>query len=311
MIYLSELREGSKVIEHYLCTSKQVLKTRAGKTYYSLRLQDKTGTIDAKIWELNEGIDHFEVGDSIKVEGAVVTFQNALQLNVRRLRRSNEGEYDPKDYVPTSKQDIETMYQELLGYIERIDNPHLSRLVKDFFVEDKDFVQAFKHHTAAKVVHHNFLGGLLEHTLGIVKICDALSRLYPQVSYDLLVSGALFHDIGKIKELSEFPLIEYTEEGHLLGHIVIGMEWVSQKIREIDGFPVHLANQLKHMILAHHGELEYGSPKKPALLEAVLLHYADNIDAKVMTFTTLASQTEDTWLGYQRIFESNLRKTVL
>ncbi len=311
MQFIETIREGHDIVEHYLCSSKQVLKTRAGKTYYSVRLQDRTGTIEGKIWDLNDGIAHFEAGDYVKIDGSVVTFQGGLQLNIRRVRKCQEGEYNPIDYVPTSTYDIEEMYGEVLSHVHAVENEYIRQLLEKFFVEDKDIVRKFKSHGAAKSVHHNFYGGLLEHTLGIVRICNFLAKSYEEVDHDLLVAGALLHDIAKIKEMTELPIIEYTEEGQLLGHIVMAVEWINEKIGEISGFPKPLAAMIKHMVLAHHGELEYGSPKKPALLEAVLLHYADNIDAKVKTFTTLIEQTEEgeDWAGYQRLFESNIRRT--
>ncbi|NDL66764.1 3'-5' exoribonuclease YhaM family protein [Anaerotalea alkaliphila] len=311
MRYIKDIKEGDNVSEHYLCASKQILKTRVGKTYYSLLLQDKTGSMDTKIWELSDGIANFEAGDYVKVEGSVVSFQGGLQLNVRRLRKSQTGEVDPKEYVPTVEGDMEQMYQELLGYVDKIGNAHLSQLAKKFFVEDKAFAERFKTHTAAKTMHHNVMGGLLEHTLGILRMCEFLADAYPTVDRDLLFVGALFHDMGKTRELSSFPILEYTDEGQLVGHIVMAVEWIGEKIREIPGFPAPLANLVKHMVLAHHGELEYGSPKKPAVLEAVLLHYADNIDAKVQTFGRILSETdkESNWSYYQKPFESSIRRT--
>jgi len=311
MQYIESLKENDQVTEHYLCTAKQILKTRAGKTYYSVRLQDKTGTIDGKIWDLNDGIGHFETGDYVKLDGLIVTFQGGFQLNIRRIRKSQEGEYDPKEYMPTSQYPIEDMWKEFIGYINKIENEYVKKLAVAFFVEDKELAKRFKTHGAAKTVHHNFYGGLLEHTLGILRICNFLADQYPQVNRDVLFAGAFFHDIGKTEELTELPLVEYSDEGQLLGHIVIAVEWINEKVAKIPGFPKPLANMIKHCVLAHHGELEYGSPKKPALLEAVLLHYADNIDAKVMTFTTIMNQTsqEDDWAGFQRLFDSNLRRT--
>lgn len=311
MRFIESIKENDVVMDHYLCSSKQVLKTRAGKTYYSIRLQDKTGTIDGKIWDLNDGIGHFDQGDYIKVDGSVVTFQGGLQLNVRRIRKSEEGEFDPKDYVPASKYDIDEMFKEFVGYINKVENKYVNQLLKEFFVTDRDLAKKFKEHGAAKTVHHNFFGGLLEHTLGILRICDFLADSYPQVNRDVLFAGAFLHDIGKTEELSELPIVDYTDEGQLLGHIIIAVEWINEKAAKIPGFPKPLLNMIKHCVLAHHGELEYGSPKKPAILEAVLLHYADNIDAKIMTFSTILGQTEesDDWAGYQRLFESNIRKT--
>ncbi|MCT4631275.1 MAG: CRISPR-associated endonuclease Cas3'', partial [Firmicutes bacterium] len=224
---------------------------------------------------------------------------------------SSEGEYDPKEYVPTSERNTEEMYSKILKYVNDIEDPYLNKLVSKFFVEDKKFITSFKEHTAAKTVHHNFMGGLLEHTLSVVEMCEFFANQYAIINRDLLYTAALFHDIGKISELSSFPIIEYTDPGQLLGHIIISVEWVGEKIKEIDNFPDKLAYLLKHCILAHHGELEYGSPKKPAIIEAVALHFADNVDAKIKTFETMlkkADEQED-WLGWQRLFESNLRKT--
>lgn len=311
MRYIADLREGEQVQEHYLCVNKQVLKTRAGKTYYSLKLQDKTGVVDAKIWDLNDGINDFNEHEYIKIDALVITFQNSIQLNIRRLRKSSEGEYDPREYIPVSNRDIGEMYEELLVYVHAIENKYLSTLVKKFFIEDRDFISIFKSHTAAKTMHHSYLGGLLEHTLCVLNMCEFLANQYTMINKDILYTAALFHDVGKMNELSAFPIIEYTDPGQLLGHIVITIEWISDKIRQIVGFPDALGNMVKHCILAHHGELEYGSPKKPQTIEALALHFADNCDAKLRTFTDLleGSEVEGNWLGFQRIFDSNVRRT--
>ncbi len=311
MRYIADLREGEQVQDHYLCVNKQVLKTRAGKTYYSLKLQDKTGVVDAKIWDLNDGINDFNEHEYIKIDALVITFQNSIQLNIRRLRKSSEGEYDPKEYIPISSRDIGEMYEELLTYVHAIENKYLSELVKKFFVEDREFINIFKSHTAAKTMHHSYLGGLLEHTLCVLNMCEFFAKQYKMINKDILYTAALFHDVGKMNELSAFPIIEYTDPGQLLGHIVITLEWISDKIRQIVGFPDELGNMVKHCIIAHHGELEYGSPKKPQTIEALALHFADNCDAKLRTFTDLleGSEVEGNWLGFQRIFDSNVRRT--
>ena len=228
-------------------------------------LQDKTGTLDAKIWEPDSsGIEDFDALEYILVMGDVTSFQGALQLNVKRVRKAQEGEYDPKDYLPVSSRDVDEMYEELKGYISGITNPYLQKLLAGFFLEDEEFISRFKFHSAAKSVHHGFVGGLLEHTLGVTKLCDAFSKQYPILNRDLLLTAAMFHDIGKLEELSAFPENDYTDEGQLLGHIMIGAEWVSEHMRLIPDFPRILGIELKHCFLAHHGELEYGSPKKPA-----------------------------------------------
>lgn len=312
MRYIETFREGMHVSDVYLCKNKQIALTKNGKEYGNLVLQDKTGTIDAKIWDLNSpGVGDFDTMDYVHVEADVTLFQNAHQLNVRRIRRVKEGEYIESDYLPVSKKDIGKMYEELLAFIRSVKNPYLQKLLAVYFVEDPEFARAFKFHSAAKTVHHGFVGGLLEHTLSVTKLCDYYAGYYPMLNRDLLLTAAMFHDIGKTRELSRFPENDYTDDGQLLGHIIIGTEMVSETIRTISGFPAGLATELKHCILAHHGELEYGSPKKPALLEALALNFADNTDARMETMIEALNAAGDNkgWLGFNRLLESNIRKT--
>jgi 3'-5' exoribonuclease len=313
MKFIESLREGERIGEIFLCKQKQTFLTKNGKPYDSLILQDKTGTLDAKIWDPNsQGIDDFSSLDYIDVVGDVTSFQGSLQLNVKRVRKVHEGEYDPKNYLPTSERDIDEMYAELTSYITTVKNKYLNQLLTSFFLEDEEFEKRFCFHSAAKSVHHGFVGGLLEHTLGVTKMCNSIADNYPLLNRDLLITAGMFHDIGKLEEISTFPENDYTDAGQLLGHIVIGTEWVGRRIHTIEGFPIKLANELKHCILAHHGELEFGSPKKPALAEALALTFADNIDAKMETLKEAfgsAKQGGSEWLGYNRLFESNIRKT--
>jgi len=311
MKYIKDYSDGDRMFDIYLCKHRVSAVTKNGKPYESLILQDKTGTIDAKIWDPNNaGIGDFDVLDYIEVYGDITSFQGALQVNVKRIRKCQEGEYSPADYLPVSKYNIEDMYQEILGYVKNIRNTYLKQLLQSFFVEDENFMKAFKQSSAAKTVHHGFVGGLLQHTLSVVKMCDYYCSVYEKLNKDLLISAALCHDIGKIREISLFPQNDYTDEGQFLGHIVIGTEMVGEKIRKIDGFPGILASELKHCILAHHGEYEFGSPKKPAIMEAVALNFADNTDAKLQTFTEIMENTTEMgWLGFNRLFDSNLRGT--
>ncbi|MBQ4564395.1 MAG: HD domain-containing protein [Lachnospiraceae bacterium] len=311
MKYIETLREGDWIGDIYLCRKKQSLVAKNGKTYYSIDLQDKTGLINAKVWDINSGIEHFEALDYIKVDGEVTVFQGVPQIRVRRIRRAQEGEFIPSDYLPVSAKDINQMYSELLKFVSSVKNEKLRALLESFFVQDKEFAKSFREHSAAKSVHHGFVGGLLEHTLSVTKMCEFYCSQYPVLKRDLLIAAALFHDIGKTKELSLFPENDYTDDGQLLGHIVIGTEMVGEHIRKIPGFPERLAAELKHCILAHHGEYEYGSPKKPAIVEAVALNFADNTDAKMQTFTEALAGTKDTgeWLGFNRLFDSNIRGT--
>lgn len=312
MKFIETLREGERINEIYLCKFKQAALTKSGKPYDNVILQDKTGTLDAKIWDPGSvGIDEFDAMDYVAVTGDVTSFQGNLQLSIKRLRKVVEGEYEPENYLPVTDKDIDEMYKEMMGYINSIKNPYLSKLLHMFF-DDEAFAKAFKFHSAAKSVHHGFVGGLLEHTVSVTRNCNYFAENYPFLNRDLLLTAAMFHDIGKLKELSTFPENDYTDAGQLLGHIMIGAEWIGDKIREIDGFPVVLANELKHCILAHHGELEYGSPKKPALVEALALSFADNLDAKMETVREILAGVPENnlqWQGFNRLLDSNIRRT--
>ena len=285
-MYIKDLRGGETIRSIYMCRGKRSAETRNGKPYDNLLLQDKTGTLDGKVWDPNsQGIADYEEKDFIEVYGEVITYNNNLQLNIKQLRKAAEGEYNPADYM-------------------------LRQAVEYYFVKDEAFIKAFKSHSAAKTVHHGFCGGLLEHTLSVVRLCEYFAGAYRILNRDLLIASAVCHDIGKVRELSEFPDNDYTDEGQLIGHIVIGSEMLTEAIRSVPGFPAMLANEWKHCILAHHGELEFGSPKKPALAEALALNLADNADAKLQTMKeALKDKSGTEWLGYNRLFESNLRKT--
>lgn len=313
MRYINTLREGDNIRSIYLCKAKRSAETRNGKPYDNLLLQDKTGTLDGKVWDPNSGgIADYDEMDFVEVFGEVVSYNNNLQLNIKQLRKPYEDEYNVADYMPSSEKNVDGMYQELLSYVARIENKYLRQLAEGFFKQDETFVKVFCGHSAAKTVHHSFAGGLLEHTLSIVKFCEYLADTYPLLNRDLLYSAALFHDIGKTRELSTFPENDYTDEGQLLGHIVIGVEMIGEAVRKIEGFPEKIANELKHCVVAHHGEFEFGSPKKPAIPEAVALHYADATDAKMQTLTEIFKDKDsDEWLGYNRLFDSNLRKSSL
>lgn len=311
MKYIKDLKEGDRVFDIYLCKHKQSAVTKNGKAYDNVILQDKTGTIDAKIWDPNSaGIAEFDTLDYIEVYGDVNSFQGALQVSVKRVRLCEEGEYDPADYLPVSSKNIDDMYKQLLGFIGSVENQYLKKLLESFFLEDESFIKAFRMSSAAKTVHHGFVGGLLEHTLSVTKLCEYYCAAYPVLKRDLLITAAICHDIGKTKEISLFPENDYTDDGQLLGHIVMGTEMIGQKARTIPEFPPVLEAELKHCILAHHGEYEYGSPKKPAIIEAAALNLADNTDAKMETFMeALQNAKDDGWLGYNRLFESNIRMT--
>lgn len=309
MRYINTLVEGETIRNIYLCKGKRSAETRNGKPYDNLILQDKTGTLDGKVWDPNsQGIADYNEKDFVEVVGEVIKYNNNLQLNIKQLRVAAEGEYNPADYMPTTDKNVDRMYEALLGYVQKISNPYLRQAVEYYFVKDQDFIQSFKRHSAAKTVHHGFSGGLLEHTLSVTMLCEYFAKTYDILNPDLLYASAICHDIGKTKELSNFPDNDYTDEGQLVGHIVIGVEMIGEAIRSVPGFPEKLANEWKHCILAHHGELEYGSPKKPALPEALALNLADNADAKMQTLKEIfKGKKGNEWQGYNKMFESNLR----
>ena len=312
MKFISELKEGSRLSDVYLCKHRQSAVTKNGKSYESVILQDRTGQLDCKIWDpSSSGIGEFEPLDYVYVQGSVSSFNGSLQGSLRMARKAAEGEYIPADYLPVTQNNRKAMYMELLEYKKLVKDGYLAALLDGFF-GDNDLMKRFYSHSAAKSVHHSFVGGLLEHTLGVVRICAFMAKQYPMLRQDLLLTAAMLHDIGKISELSDFPMNEYTDDGQLLGHISIGAEMIHDRIRGIEGFPPVLETELKHCILAHHGEYEFGSPKKPALMEAMALNLADNMDAKMETWTEILRQAGDTkeWLGYNKLFESNIRRTL-
>lgn len=314
MRFISELRDGSRIQDVYLCKHRQSAVTKNGKHYENLILQDRTGQLDAKIWDPNsDAIGEFEALDYIYVAGTVSNFNGTLQASLKQARKAQPGEYIAADYLPVTKKNRKMMLGELLKFAASVQEEHLSALLRSFFVDDREFVLKFCAHSAAKTVHHSFVGGLLEHTLSVTKFCDLFAESYPVINRDLLITAAMLHDIGKVEELSDFPVNEYTDGGQLVGHIVIGSEMIHDRAARIPGFPPYLEMALKHCILAHHGELEFGSPKKPALIEALALNLADNADAKLETVTEFleAGPEGADWVGFNRFLDSNIRRTKL
>lgn len=312
MKFIKEFTEGIKISGIYYCKSRISAMTKNGKQYDNVILQDKTGMIDAKIWDPGSpAIAEFESDMYVDVVGDVNLFAGSLQVSIRRARIAQEGEYAEADYMPCSRYSVDDMFKALQAYIDSVANPYLKKLVDLFFKEDADFLEKLRKSSAAKSVHHGFMGGLLEHTLGVTRLCAVFAKCYPFLNHDLLITAALFHDIGKTRELSLFPQNQYTDEGQLIGHVIIGTQMVHDAIAKIDGFPVILAQELEHCILSHHGELEYGSPKKPAIAEALALSLADLTDARMETIREILADTtnRNDWLGYSSLLESNIRKT--
>ena len=311
MYFIENFKDGDKVSGVYYCKSKQSAVSRAGKEYENVILSDKTGSIDTKIWDPNSlAIKEFSPSDFVEVSGMVSLYNGKLQFKLDSARVADEGEYNPTDYMASSRFDIEKMSKEFFDMIKSINNKYLRTLLENIFVEDTEFFNIFKKASAAKSVHHGYLGGLLEHSLSVARLTSLMCSNYDYANRDLAVTAAMLHDVGKIRELSPFPENDYTDEGNFLGHIVIGYEMVMEKVKQIDGFPDMLAMQIGHCVLSHHGELEYGSPKKPSIAEAVALSMADNMDAKLETLReALEAKDTNDWLGYNRWLDSNIRRT--
>ena len=310
MIYIKDLQEGQHITQVFLCKQKETKVSKTQKNYYALKLQDKTGVLDGKVWDLNNAIGYFDANEFILVEAEITMFNGALQANIRRIRRAEPGEYDPEEYLPASDLSIEDMYKQLMEYKDKIGSPKLKQLVESFFVLDPKFIETFKNHSAAKNVHHAFIGGLLQHTLRVTQLCYVYTEQYPILNRDLLLTAAIFHDIGKTKELSPFPNNDYTDEGQLLGHIVMGYQMVKERIDKLGGLPKKQETELLHCILAHHGQLEYGSPKRPSIIEALALCHADDTDAKMeIMIEEFEHSSSNDFLGVNRFLDANIRKT--
>lgn len=313
MRYINELQDGENIVEFYLCRQRQSFKSaKTGKNYLSLTLADKTGTINGKVWDLSNKIQSFEEGNIIKVAATVQSYNNDLQLNIRQIRRGEEGEYNEADYIPSTDKDINELYSRFKELVSSISDKNIKALLNAAYPDNSPITNELKRHTAAKTMHHNYLGGLLEHTVSVAELCDMMASHYPIANRDMLVACGLLHDIGKIYELSDFPAVDYTDDGELLGHIVMGANIISRLADGINGFPHELSTLMQHCILAHHGEYEYGSPKLPKTIEAFLLHCADDMDAKVKMFedTIKASDNSLKWTDYNKGLATKVRKTV-
>ena len=311
MTFIADIKDGDHILGHYFCKFKQSLKTKTGKSYYSIKLQDKTGVIDAKVWDITNEIQDFEEGEMIKIDADALLYQGEMQMKIYKLRRSRDGEYDLADFTPASENDIDEMYGKIAGYINSVDNPFIKTLLENIVINDQERANAFKTRSAAKSMHHGYMGGLLEHTLAVVEICNFVGARYKHVNKDLLLAGAILHDFGKIHELTPMPHNEYSDDGQMLGHIIIGVEIVSAEVAKIPNFPHQLASLIKHMIISHHGEFEFGSPKLPSISEAMLLHFADNMDAKLKTIEEVIDSdvSPGPWAGYQKALMRYIRRS--
>jgi 3'-5' exoribonuclease len=304
--YAGELVPNQTITTSFLVHVKEIRQKKGGEYYLSLLLGDRTGDVDAKMWDnVNGVLDAFDRDDFVKVKGLVQVFHNRTQLTIHKLRRMEEHEVDFADYFPASKRDPEEMWNQLQGIVAGIENPHLKALLKAMFA-DEDIARRYRRAPAAKQIHHAFLGGLIEHVLSVSAMANQAAAHYSNIDRDLLLTGVLLHDIGKIYELSFDRGFSYSSEGQLLGHIAIASRMLYDKLRGLPDFPPKLRALVEHLILSHHGKLEFGSPKLPAFPEALLLHYLDDMDSKMECMRALLEQdpyVEGCFTGYSGVLE--------
>ncbi len=306
--YINDIKENDHVESFFLVKEKSSGFTKTGSAYLKLKLTDRSGDIEGRVWTSAESFaGSFEKDDFVRVTGKAVSFQEHLQLNITHIERINEEEILFSDFFPVTEKDTEEMFQALLEVGQRVKNPHLRRLLQLFW-EDESFVKLFKTAPASKWLHHNYLGGLLEHTLSLARLVLKNVHHYNGLNLDLLLAGSILHDIGKVDELSYRRSFDYSDEGRLLGHIILGLERVEDKIHQLPEFPKELSMLLRHLLLSHHGQYIWGSPKRPMTLEAVMLHFLDDMDAKitgVQQFIRKEVPEGSKWSGYHRLFEQN------
>ena len=291
--------ENKVITTSFVVASKQVKPKKSGDVFLALTLADRTGHLEAKVWDnVVDMMDRFEQDDFIKIKGLINKYNNRFQLTIHKLRRLEESEVDFTDYLPKTSKDIDELWRTLAEFVAGFKNPHLRTLV-DNFMADPEIVAAYRNAPAAKTLHHAYIGGLLDHVVSLFKVCDLAARNYPQIDRDLLLTGAFLHDIGKIHELTYARSISYTTRGQLLGHMIIELEMLQQKLPA--GFPPELKTLVEHLIISHHGQYEFGSPKLPMFPEALMLHYLDDLDSKMESMRAHFEREADSdtaWTSY-------------
>ncbi len=309
-VYIKDIKPGEKVNESFLVTEKNLAFSQTGKPYLNVRLKDKTGEIDGKIWEnAIEWDKAFIKGDVIKAQGGAVSFRSTVQLSITGVRKVDDSAVDLAEYLPAAKGDIDVMFADLMAFVEQIETPFLRQLLHLFF-HDGEVAKLFKKAPAAKSFHHVYIGGLLEHTLSVIRLLDQVTKHYQGINRDLVISGGILHDIGKIYEYTYDRMFDYSDEGRLIGHIVIGLEMLDARISAVEGFPEQLAMELRHLILSHHGTQEFGSPKRPKTPEALIVHFIDDLDAKVNAFQEFIQESDDAshWTPFHKLLERFIYK---
>lgn len=293
--------ENKVITSSFVVTSKQVKPKKTGEPYLALTLGDRSGQIEAKMWDnVEDAIDGFEQDDFIKVKGLLNKYKNRFQITIHKVRKLGDSEIDFSDYLPKTTKDIGELWQTLAGFIATFQNPYLKSLV-EAFMSDPEIAEAYRNAPAAKTLHHAYIGGLLDHVVSLFRSCDLICQNYPQINRDLLLTGAFLHDIGKIHELTYNRSFSYTTRGQLLGHMIIELEMLQAKLAQVPGFPDELKTLVEHLIISHHGEYEFGSPKLPMFPEALVLHYLDDLDSKMESMRAHFERElgqESAWTGY-------------
>ena len=294
-------QENKIITSSFVVVSKQVKAKKNGEPYLAVTLADRTGQLEAKMWDnVEEFIDAFEQDDFLKIKGLVNKYKNRFQLTIHKLRRMEEAEIDFTDYLPKTTKDIGELWRTLTEFVATFQNPHLKSLV-ELFMADAEMAERYRNAPAAKTLHHAYIGGLLDHVVSLFRSCDLMCRNYPQVNRDLLLTGAFLHDIGKIQELTYNRAFTYSTRGQLLGHMIIELEMLQAKLAKLPDFPAELKTLLEHMIISHHGQYDFGSPKLPMFPEALMLHYLDDLDSKMEAMRAhfqREAELEGPWTSY-------------
>ena len=273
--------ENKIITSSFVVTTKQVKPKKSGEPYLALTLADRCGQIEAKMWDnVADALDAFEQEDFLKVKGLLNRYKNRFQITIHKLRRMSDSEVDFSDYLPKTVKDVDELWRALEDFVSSFQDPHLKSLVQAFMA-DPEIAAAYRNAPAAKTLHHAYIGGLLDHVVSLFRSCDLLCRNYPQVNRDLLLTGAFLHDIGKIHELTYMRSFSYTTRGQLLGHMIIELEMLQAKLAQVPDFPAEMKTLLEHLIISHHGQYDFGSPKLPMFPEALMLHYLDDLDSKM------------------------------
>jgi 3'-5' exoribonuclease len=275
-------RHENKVITStFVVVAKQIKPKKTGEPYLALTLGDRSGQVEAKMWDnVEEVLDAFEQDDFLKVKGLINKYKQRFQLTIHKLRKLGDSEIEFADYLPKTTKDIDELWRTLSGFVAGFQNPHLKALV-EAFMGDPEIAAAYRNAPAAKTLHHAYIGGLLDHVVSLFRSCDLITRNYPQINRDLLLTGAFLHDIGKIHELTYNRSFSYTTKGQLLGHMIIELEMLQAKLAQFPSFPEELKTMVEHLIISHHGQYDFGSPKLPMFPEALMLHYLDDLDSKM------------------------------